>query len=126
MKKSTLAPAAAVVVGAALAAGLVQPAPASAAPARARVAVTITADGTDIHGTVTSSALLRCAADRTVDLYKLVDGEPHLWASDTTQLQGRSYVWSAGNTGTTGRFFARVKAKPGCRAATSPTIRVRR
>ena len=57
---------------------------------------------------------------------QLVDGVPHLWASDTTGRQGASWVWSTGNTGTEGRFFAQVGPKPGCKADVSPTIRVRR
>ncbi|WP_134764918.1 hypothetical protein [Nocardioides sp. 1609] len=103
-----------------------QAAPAQAAPARAAVTVTITAEGTDMSGVVKSARPALCAADRTVKVFKLVDGEPHLWASDTTGLEGSSWVWSTGNTGTEGRFFAKVGPKPGCKADVSPTIRVRR
>lgn len=99
---------------------------ADAAVPKADVTVTITAEGTDMSGVVKSTRPARCAADRTVKVYKLVDGEPHLWASDTTDLQGGRYVWSTGNTGTEGRFFAKVAGKPGCRSDVSPTIRVRR
>jgi hypothetical protein len=99
---------------------------AEAAPARASVTVTITAEGTDMSGIVTSSRPAQCAANRTVKVYKLVHGEPHLFASDTTDRQGGSFVWSTGNTGTEGRFFAKVPAKPGCKTDVSPTIRVRR
>lgn len=112
-------------------AGLAVPVAANAAaledrPARAKVTVTIKADGTDMFGTVRSSRPARCAADRTVNVYKLVDGQPHLWASDTTELQGGRYVWSTGNTGTEGRFYAQVKAKSGCKGDKSPVIRVQR
>lgn len=31
-------------------------------------------------------------------------------------------VWSTGNTGTGGKFYAKVKRTPLCRVATSPTI----
>ncbi|WP_028660080.1 hypothetical protein [Nocardioides insulae] len=99
---------------------------AQAAPARASVTVTISAEGTDMFGVVKSSRPKRCAADRTVKVFKLVRGEPHLWATDTTGRQGRAFVWSTGNTGTEGRFFAKVAPKPGCRGDVSPTIRVRR
>ena len=102
---------------------------AQAAPAaapKARVTVTIQAEGTDMFGTVSSSKPLKCAADRTVRVFKLVAGEPHLWANDTTELQGGKYVWSTGNTGTEGRFFARVGPKAGCKGDVSPTIRVER
>ncbi|GEP37847.1 hypothetical protein NPS01_15100 [Nocardioides psychrotolerans] len=97
---------------------------AQAAAPRAPVTVTIRAEGTDLSGTVSSAKPLRCAANRTVKLYKLIDGEPHLWANDTTEKQGGKYVWSTGNTGTPGRYYAKVGAKPGCRGDVSPTIRV--
>ena len=97
---------------------------ASASAPRATVTVTLTAQGTDMSGTVASNKPLKCAANRTVKLYKLIDGEPHLWASDTTEKQGGKYVWSTGNTGTPGRYYAKVGAKPGCRGDVSPTIRV--
>jgi hypothetical protein len=99
---------------------------AQAASARASVTVTISAEGTDMFGVVKSSRPKRCAADRTVKVFKLVKGEPHLWATDTTDRQGGAFVWSTGNTGTEGRFFAKVAAKPGCKGDVSPTIRVRR
>lgn len=98
----------------------------AAPPRKASVTVTIQSEGTDIFGEVRSSKPRRCAANRTVKLFKMVNGEPHLWTNDTTELQGGRWVWSAGNTGTEGRFFAKVGAKPGCRADASPTIRVRR
>lgn len=98
--------------------------PAAAAPAR--VTVTIAAEGVDVFGTVRSSRPRRCAADREVDVYRIVDGEPHLWTSDTTQRQDGKYVWSIGNTGTAGRYYAELPRKAGCRADRSPTIRVRR
>jgi hypothetical protein len=97
-----------------------------AAPAKADVTVTITAEGTDMSGVVKSPRPGQCAANRTVKVFKLVHGEPHLFATDTTDLQGGQYVWSTGNTGTEGRFFAKVGGKAGCRSDVSPTIRVRR
>lgn len=102
------------------------PAPVTAAPGRAPVTVTLRAEGTDMFGEVRSPRPLRCAADRTVKVFKLVAGEPHLWATDTTDLEGGRYVWSTGNTGTEGRFFAKVAPKPGCKGDVSPTLRVRR
>ena len=114
------------VTGALTASALAPAQAAQAAPARAKVTVTITAQGTDMSGVVRSSRPKRCAADRTVKVFKLVGGEPHLWATDTTDLQGGRYVWSTGNTGTEGRFFAKVARKAGCRGDVSPTIRVRR
>lgn len=92
----------------------------------ADVSVTIRADGVDLSGRVTSTRPLRCAANRTVNVYKLIDGMPHLWSSDTTQLQRGSYVWSIGNTGQAGRFYASIAGTGSCRADRSATIRVRR
>ncbi len=92
----------------------------------AEVTVTIRADGVDLSGQVVSSRPLACAADRTVNVYKLIGGVPHLWASDTTQLQGRSYRWSIGNTGQPGRFYAEVKASRYCKGDRSRTVIARR
>ncbi|WP_182525502.1 hypothetical protein [Nocardioides dongkuii] len=102
------------------------PATSAAAPARAAVTVTITAEGTDMSGVVKSPRPRRCAADRTVKVFKMVAGEPHLWVADTTERQGRRYTWSTGNTGTEGRFYARVARTQDCKGDVSPTIRVRR
>ena len=99
---------------------------AHAAPTKASVTVTITAEGTDMSGVVKSSRPAQCAAERTVKVFKLVDGVPHLWASDTTDLQDGRYVWSTGNTGTPGRFYAKLGATAACKGDVSPTIRVRR
>jgi hypothetical protein len=120
MKSSIITAAAA---GCALA---VVPGLAVAAAAPAGVTVTIKAEGTDMFGVVKSPKPAKCADDRTVKVYKLVHGEPHLWATDTTELQGKKGVWSTGNTGTEGRFFAKVGKKPGCKGDVSPTIRVQR
>lgn len=130
MKSSTMA-LAAVVFGLTTLPGLsaAQAAPAQQAaqpvaqPA-ASLTVTIDAEGLDMFGTVRSSNPARCAANRTVKVFKLVNGEPHLWASDTTQLQGNTYVWSTGQTGSSGRFYAKVKAKTGCQGDKSPIIRL--
>jgi hypothetical protein len=99
---------------------------AQASPAGADVTVTITAEGTDMSGVVDSSNPALCAAHRTVKVYRVVNGKPHSFASDTTDRQGDTWVWSTGNTGTEGRFFAKVAAKTGCNAAVSPIIRVHR
>ncbi|GEP34418.1 hypothetical protein NSZ01_21860 [Nocardioides szechwanensis] len=121
MRAITLSVAALAVV---LPAGLLSGIAAEAAAPAASVTVTIKAEGTDMSGTVSSTKPLKCAANRTVKVFKLVNGEPHLWASDTTEKQGAKYVWSTGNTGTEGRFYAKVGAKPGCKMDVSPTIRV--
>jgi hypothetical protein len=99
---------------------------AEAAPAAASVTVTITAQGTDMSGEVQSSQPALCAAHRTVKVYRVVNGVPHSFASDTSERQGDAFVWSTGNTGTPGHFFAKVAAKPGCNGDVSPTILVHR
>ena len=43
-------------------------------------------------------------------------------ASDTTSLQDGKWVWSTGNTGIEGRFYAKVKRTPLCKRALSPTV----
>lgn len=105
------------------------PAIADAAP-RANVKVTIRADGTDLSGVVSSSRPRVCAADRTVVVFKVRGtpggGDDQRFAMDTTDLQGGRYVWSTGNTGTEGRFYAKVKATPDCRGATSGVVRAQR
>ncbi len=99
---------------------------AQATPAGASVTVTITAQGTDMSGRVRSSNPALCAAHRTVKVFRVVNGVPHSFASDTTERQGNVFVWSTGNTGTEGRFFAKVAPKTGCNGDVSPTIRVHR
>jgi hypothetical protein len=93
------------------------------AAAKASVTVTIQAEGVDLSGVVKSTRPALCAANRKVKVYKVINGENHLFATDTTDGPGNApYTWSTGNTGQEGRFFAKVSAKPGCRADVSPTI----
>ncbi len=95
---------------------------AEAAP-KARVTVTIQAQGVELSGVVKSRNPALCAANRKVKVFKVVGGEPHLFATDTTNETGPApYTWNTGNTGQEGKFFAKVSAKPGCRADVSPTI----
>jgi hypothetical protein len=106
-------------------------APAAApAAARAPVTVTIKAEGTDLSGRVRSTKPLKCAADRKVIVFKQKGkrggGNDIRFASDRTDLQNGKWVWSTGNTGTEGRFYAKVKRKPGCQGDTSRTIRAQR
>ncbi len=95
---------------------------AEAAP-KAKVTVTIQAQGVELSGVVKSRNPALCAANRKVKVFKVVNGQPHLFATDTTNETGPApYTWNTGNTGQEGRFFAKVSAKPGCRADVSPTI----
>ena len=101
---SVLALASALLVGATAASS---PAAAPAAP-KAKVTVTIKAEGTDLSGKVKSPKPGRCAADRTVVVFRQVGtrggGDDERFATDTTGLQNGKWVWSTGNTGTEGKF----------------------
>lgn len=116
-----------VVIG--IAAAIVVAAPAHAAP-KADVSVTITAEGTDLSGTVRSSRPAVCAADRTVVVFKVKGavggGDDVRFASDTVDLSGGRYTWSTGNTGTEGRFYAKLKGTADCRPARSGVVRAQR
>lgn len=111
------------------AAALTLPAAAHAAP-KAAVTVTITAEGTDLSGTVRSSRPAVCAADRTVVVFKVRGavggGDDERFASDSVDLSGGRYVWSTGNTGTEGRFYAKLKGTADCRPARSGVVRAQR
>ena len=111
-----------------MAAGLGTP-PAGAA-SDASTTVTIKAEGTDLSGVVKSPRPKRCAADRLVVVVRQKGarggGDDVRFATDTASLEGGLYRWSTGNTGTEGRFYARVRHVPGCQAATSATIRAAR
>jgi len=93
------------------------------AAAKAPVTVTIKAEGTDLSGVVKSRNPGLCAANRKVKVFKVINGENHLFTTDTTDEPGNApYEWSTGNTGQEGTFFAKVSPKPGCRGDVSPTI----
>jgi hypothetical protein len=106
---------------------LVAASPAQAAPAN--VTVTIKAEGVDLSGQVKSTKR-KCKADRTVVVFRQRGarggGDDERFASDTTGLQNGKWTWSTGNTGTEGRFYAKVGKKPGCRRDFSKTIRATR
>ena len=95
---------------------------------RAPTTVTIVADGTDLSGRVVSPKPKKCAAGRKVIVFEQIGsrggGDDEKLASDTAEKQGQDYVWSTGNTGTSGKFYAKVKRTPSCRKDTSQTITV--
>lgn len=101
-------------------------APSASAAAPAPSTVTIKAEGTDLSGTVSSPRRV-CKDERKVIVYKQKGarggGDDIKFASDTTELQGGVGQWNTGNTGTEGRFYAKVKKTDQCGADTSPTIR---
>ena len=113
-------------VGLATAAAVLVSAPSSQAAARADNVVTIKAEGTDLSGTVKSKRRA-CKNERKVFLVKQKGAkggsDDKVIASDTTELDDGVGVWSTGNTGTEGRFYAKIKRTPLCKAAVSRTVR---
>jgi hypothetical protein len=102
---------------------------ASSAAAPAKTTVTISAEGTDLSGTV-ASGRAACEADRTVRLYQQIGtrggGDDVYVGQDTTEVVGDVGVWSTGNTGIAGRFYAKVTKTSSCKGAVSTTIRAAR
>jgi len=102
-------------------------APHASAAAPAGTKVTIDRAGADLFGTVSSSRAA-CEGNRTVVLYKQIGtkggGNDVRVVSDTTEVQNGVGVWSTGNTGQSGKFYAKVKKTSRCKAAVSATITV--
>jgi len=113
-------------VGLATAAAVLVSAPSSQAMDRANNTVTIVAENTDLSGTVKSKFAI-CKDARKVLLVKQKGtkggDDDKVISSDTTELEGNVGVWSTGNTGIEGRFYAKVKRTANCKAAVSPTVR---
>lgn len=113
-----------------VAAGLTTGVGTAAAAGRAATTVTILAEGTDLSGVVKSRKRLHCAANRQVVVFKQKGarggGDDVRFASDTASLSGGAYRWSTGNTGTEGKFYAKVRRTAKCKADSSPTIRASR
>ncbi|KAA1418741.1 hypothetical protein F0U44_09620 [Nocardioides humilatus] len=100
--------------------------PSASAGDRASSTVTISAEGTDLFGHV-SSPRSSCKRERPVHVYKQIGtrggGDDQHFAMDTTDDDGD---WSTGNTGTAGKFYAKVKRTALCKKDLSPTITVHR
>lgn len=119
----------AALVGLATAGALLVAAPTATAAQRANNVVTIKAENTDLSGTIKSKRKV-CKEDRTVYLY-LQRGarggdDDELFASDTSELRNGVGHWDTGNLGTEGRFYAKIKRTPQCKAAVSKTVRAER
>jgi hypothetical protein len=100
------------------------------AATKAGTTVTIQAEGVDLFGKVKSTKL-SCLGNRTVKVYKQKGAEQspatdRVIASDISERQGDVGVWSVGNTGMEGKFYARTGATLECKGDTSPTIVARR
>jgi hypothetical protein len=116
---------AALTIGAVSVAGTVT----AGAGQKADTIVTIKAEGTDLSGAVKSRRPKKCAKDRKVTVFrqKGASQSPAVdekIASDTASLNGDRYEWNTGNTGMTGRFYARVGPTAICKKDTSRTIKV--
>ena len=113
-------------IGLATAAAVLVTAPSSQAASRANNVVTIKAEGTDLSGTVKSKRRA-CKDERKVLLIlqrgKRGGADDELFATDTTELRNGVGHWNTGNLGFEGKFYAKVKRTPQCKAAASPTVR---
>jgi hypothetical protein len=93
---------------------------------RAETKVTIKVEGRDFSGKV-KSPRRKCMRDRKVNLYKQRGAEQrpstdNKVASDTADLQNDFAVWNTGNTGQSGKFYARAPKTPDCKADNSRTL----
>lgn len=104
---------------------LTGPTSAASAAGRADVTVTIKADGVDLSGTLSSPADV-CEAERKVVVFEQIGtrggGDDVRRFSDTTSFNGTRWVWSTGNTGEEGFFYAKVKGTAECQRDLSPTV----
>jgi hypothetical protein len=111
-------------------AGTIGTAEYAAGAGAATTTVTIKAEGVDLSGTISSPKPKRCAAGREVLLIKQIGtrggGDDDKIGSDTAELESGVYRWDTGNTGISGKFYAKVKAITGCKGATSKTIKATR
>ena len=95
----------------------------------ARTTVTIRAQGTDLSGYVSSRSPARCAKNRRSrftarSARRQSPRTDTRIGSDNASLNGTRYAWSTGNTGQSGKMYARAGRIRGCLADTSPTITV--
>ncbi len=99
----------------------------ASAAARTATKVTIDRAGSDLFGTVSSSRA-SCEDNRKVVLFKQRGtrggGDDLRIAFDTTEVQGGVGVWSTGNTGLAGKFYAKALRTATCKAGSSSTITV--
>lgn len=110
-----------------LCAGLLVTGNAGAGTVRADSTVTIKAQNGDFSGKVKTEEPT-CGEGRNVAVFKQkgAQQDPSIdkkIASDTAGLQGSDYTWNTGNTGASGRFYARIKRTPECQGDRSETVR---
>jgi hypothetical protein len=117
-----------IAVASSLALGLAFPVAAVAGGGtKIKTAVTIQVQGRDFSGYVNSPRPRKCAKDRKVILYKQTGRNQNpsrdkRVATDTASKNGDRFMWSTGNTGISGKFYARVKATSDCKGDTSKTL----
>src|SRR5215212_8144738 len=87
------------------------------AATKAGTTVTIQAEGVDLNGKV--KVYKQKGAEQSPSTDRVI-------ASDTSERQGDVGVWSVGNTGMEGKFYARTGATLECKADSSPAIVARR
>ncbi len=100
--------------------------PSAQAVALAPSNVTIQAEGVDLSGTL-SSTREECMDERKVIVFKQKGtrggGDDVKFASDTSEIVNGVGTWSVGNTGTEGKFYAKVRKTSVCKADASPTVK---
>lgn len=106
-------------------AGVTAPASGEAVAPAAR-SVTIRAENTDLSGQVRSGRA-SCRSEVQVVVFRQRGtrggGDDERFAMDTSEPNGD---WDTGNTGTEGRFYAKVARTATCAGAASRTIRAQR
>lgn len=108
--------------------GVAAPATGGTSGSRADTRVTISVTNGEFSGYVYSPRPRKCSKDRKIVLFKQAgrDQNPSTdarVASDTASKSGDRFVWSTGNTGLSGKFYARAGRTPSCKPDTSKTIR---
>ncbi len=92
-----------------------------------KTTVTIKTNNGDFWGYIKSPWTDWCAVGRKVVLFKQKGAmqkpkTDRRVATDTASRTGGRYMWSTGNTGLSGKFYARVAKTDRCTADTSPTV----
>jgi len=86
--------------------------------------------GGEVFGYVSSSKPRLCAKNRLIKVWRERGGsqgggdDTYTGNSDSASKSGDRYMWSVGNPGLKGKFYAKAAKIPGCKADTSPTIKI--
>jgi hypothetical protein len=96
---------------------------------RADTHLTIKGPNGDFSGTISSPKPKQCANHRLVLLFRQLGATQNPThddkaGMDTSGLQGGKYAWDMGNTGLSGKFYARAPQTTNCKAGSSKTITV--